>query len=191
MATTEELEETVQTAREAGATGIVLLKCTSSYPASPADSHIRTIADMRERFGVEVGLSDHTLGIGVPLAAISLGATVIEKHFTLSRAEGGVDSAFSLEPSEMHALTQEAARAWQALGDVRYGATEVEKKALQFRRSLYIATDLQNGDILTRENIRAIRPGYGLPPKFLDRLLGKRVTRDIKRGTPADWTMIE
>lgn len=184
MASAEELDETVAAARAAGAKDIVLLKCTSTYPASPADTNILTIPDMRRRFGCEVGLSDHTAGIGVAVAAVGLGACVVEKHFTLRRADGGVDAAFSLEPAELRSLVEETARAWQALGAVRYGATEAEKKSLVFRRSLYVVRDLRAGEVLTRDNVRAIRPGLGLPPKHLDAVLGRKVTRDVKRGTP-------
>jgi len=187
MATLAELDETVRAARSAGARDIVLLKCTSSYPASPADSHIRTIPQMRDIFGVEAGLSDHTFGIGVPLAAIALGATVIEKHFTLARADGGVDSAFSLEPAELRTLVDESLRVWQALGQSRFGPTDKEKKSLQFRRSLYITEDMKAGDTLTATNLRAIRPGLGLPPKYYESFLGRKVSRDIKKGTPVSW----
>jgi N-acetylneuraminate synthase len=184
MASAEELDETVAAARAAGAKDLVLLKCTSTYPASPADTNILTIPDMRRRYGCEVGLSDHTAGIGVAVAAVGLGACVVEKHFTLRRADGGVDSAFSLEPAELKSLVQETERAWQALGAVRYGATESEKKSLVFRRSLYVVQDLKAGELLTRDNVRAIRPGLGLPPKHLDSVLGKPIKRDTKRGTP-------
>ena len=190
MATLAELDEAVRAARDAGAQDIVLLKCTSSYPATPADSHIHTIPRMRELFGVEAGLSDHTFGIGVPLAAVALGATVIEKHFTLARADGGVDSAFSLEPPEMRMLVEESRRAWQALGEVRFGPTEKEKKSLQFRRSLYVTKDMKAGETLTAENLRAIRPGLGLPPKFYETLLGKKVSRDVRKGTPISWDIL-
>lgn len=190
MASLGELDETVRAAREAGCRDLVLLKCTSSYPASPEESHIRTIPHLRESFGVEVGLSDHTLGIGVPLAAVALGATVIEKHFTLDRSEGGVDSTFSLEPEEMKTLVDESLRAWQALGTVSYGRTAGEKKSLQFRRSLYITEDMKAGEPFTPENVRAIRPGYGLPPKFYETVIGRRVNRDVKKGTPLDWDLL-
>lgn len=190
MASLGELDETVRTAREAGCRDLILLKCTSSYPASPEESNIRTIPHLRESFGVEVGLSDHTLGIGAPLAAIALGATVIEKHFTLDRSEGGVDAAFSLEPQEMKALLGESLRAWQALGEVSYGRTRGEKKSLQFRRSLYITEDMKAGEPFTPENVRAIRPGYGLPPKFYENVIGRRVNRDVKKGTPLDWDLL-
>jgi pseudaminic acid synthase len=190
MASPAELNETVSAARDAGCRDLILLKCTSSYPATPEESNIRTIPHMRERFDVEVGLSDHTLGIGVPLAAIALGATVVEKHFTLDRGEGGVDAAFSLEPNEMKALVDESLRAWQALGSIKYGRTAGEKKSLQFRRSLYITEDMKAGETFTPENIRSIRPGYGLPPKFYDDVIGRRVKRDVKKGTPLDWDLL-
>ncbi len=190
MATVAELDETVRTAREAGCHDLVLLKCTSSYPATPEDSNLLTIPDMHARFGCEVGLSDHTLGVGAAVAAVALGATVVEKHFTLRRADGGVDSAFSMEPDEMRSLVTETGRAWQALGKVQYGATEAEKGSLVFRRSLYIAEDMKAGDVLTRKNLRAIRPGYGLPPKHLEQLLGKKVNRAVKKGTPMQWDLV-
>lgn len=184
MATMEELEESVGAARSAGARDIVLLKCTSTYPATPDDTNILTIPDMRSRFGCDVGLSDHTMGIGVAVASVALGACAVEKHFTLRRADGGVDAAFSLEPEELRSLVVEVERAWQALGAVRYGATDKEKKSLAFRRSLYVVQDLKAGAVLTRQNVRAIRPGLGLPPKHLDSVLGKKIKRDAKRGTP-------
>jgi N-acetylneuraminate synthase len=187
MATLAELDETVRAAREAGCDDIVLLKCTSTYPATPENTNILTIPHMRELFGCEVGLSDHSMGTGVAVAGVALGATVIEKHFTLKRAEGGIDSAFSMEPSEMGALVIESERAWQAIGKVSYGPTEQEKKSLAFRRSLYIVQDVKAGEVLTHENLRAIRPGYGLPPKYLSTLLGKRLIKDAKRGTAMTW----
>lgn len=187
MATLAELEETVAAARAAGCRQLVLLKCTSTYPASPAQTNILTIPDLRARFGCEAGLSDHTGGVGVAVASVALGASVIEKHFTLSRAEGGVDSTFSLEPAEMTRLVEETERAWSALGSPAYGPTEAELQSVQFRRSLYIVRDLKAGDILTRENLRSIRPGYGLPPKHLDRLLGQKVACDLRRGTAMDF----
>lgn len=190
MATAAELDETVRAAREAGCKEIVLLKCTSTYPASPENSNLLTMPHLRELFDVEVGLSDHTLGIGVALAGIALGATVIEKHFTLNRADGGVDSAFSMEPEEMCLLVEESERAWQALGKVSYGPTEKEKASLSYRRSLYVTEDLQIGDVLSKDNVRSIRPGFGLPPKYFDIVLGKRVTREVKRGTLVSWEII-
>ncbi len=191
MATVAEIDEAVRTAREAGCRDIVLLKCTSTYPASPENSHLRTIPNMREMFGCEVGLSDHTLGIGAAVAAVALGASVIEKHFTLCRAEGGVDAAFSLEPDRIALLRQEAERAWQALGRVAYGPSQAELGSRVFRRSLYVIRDLRAGEVLTREHLKALRPGYGLPPKYIEVLLGKRVKRDVAKGTPVRWDLIE
>ena len=190
MATVAELDETVRTAREAGCQDLVLLKCTSTYPASAENTNILTIPHMRELFGCEVGLSDHTMGVGVSVASVALGATVIEKHFTLNRADGGVDSTFSMEPDEMAQLVLETERAWQALGHVGYGPTDAEKKSIQFRRSLYVVQDMKAGDVLTRENLRAIRPGLGLPPKYFEQVLGKAVKQDIQRGTALEWGLI-
>ncbi|QCJ40988.1 pseudaminic acid synthase [Bacillus sp. S3] len=190
MASLEELEETVKTAREAGCRDLILLKCTSTYPATPENTNILTIPHLQQLFNCQVGISDHTMGIGVSLASVALGATVIEKHFTILRSDGGVDSAFSMEPSEMKALVAESERAWQSLGQITYGPTEEEKKSLKYRRSIYIAKDLQAGDTLTKENLKIIRPGYGLAPKFYEELLGKQVQVSIKAGTPADWSML-
>jgi len=190
MATIAELDETVRTAREAGCRDLILLKCTSTYPAIPENTNILTIPHMAKLFDCQVGLSDHTMGIGVAVASVVLGATVIEKHFTLNRADGGVDSAFSMEPDEMHALVAETERAWQALGKVSYGPTEKEKKSLIFRRSLYIVQDMKKGDKFTKENLRAIRPGLGLAPKYYVTLLGKRVNRDVQRGTAVSWELV-
>jgi len=190
MASTAELDDTVRAAREAGCKDLVLLKCTSTYPATPQNTNIVTIPHMRELFGCEVGLSDHTMGVGVSVASVALGASVIEKHFTLTRADGGVDSAFSMEPDEMAALVIETERAWQAQGQVSYGATVAEQKSLQFRRSLYIVQNMKAGDILTRDNLRAIRPGLGLPTKYIDIVLGKKVSMDVKRGTALRWPLI-
>lgn len=190
MATVAELDETVQAAREAGCKDLVLLKCTSTYPASPEGINLRTIPHLRELFGCEVGLSDHTMGVGVSVASVALGATVIEKHFTLKRADGGVDSAFSMEPAEMAQLVMETEQAWQALGRVSYGPTEAEKKSLKFRRSLYAVKDIKAGEVLTLENMRSIRPGLGLPAKYFDVLLGKAVKQDVKRGTAIGWQLL-
>jgi pseudaminic acid synthase len=191
MASISELDETVRAAREAGCKDLILLKCTSTYPAKASDTNILTIPHMRELFGCEVGLSDHTMGVGVALASVALGATVIEKHFTISRAEGGVDSAFSMEPAEMKQLVEESVRVSQALGAVSYGATEAEKKSLVYKRSLYISKDVKAGEKLTKDNVRAIRPGLGLPTKYLEVLIGKKLNQDIKRGTPINWNLIE
>lgn len=190
MATVSELDETVRAARESGCKDLILLKCTSTYPATADNSNVLTIPHLRELFGCEVGLSDHTMGLGVSLASVALGATVIEKHFTLDRADGGVDSTFSMEPAEMAQLVVESERAWQALGQVSYGPTPAEKKSLQFRRSLYITQDLPRGAILTRNNVRAIRPGLGLPTKYLEVVLGKTVTRDVTKGTAVSWDIL-
>lgn len=190
MASVAELDETVRAARGAGCRDLVLLKCTSTYPASPENTHILTIPHMRELFDCEVGLSDHTMGVGVAVASVALGAVVIEKHFTLKRAEGGVDSTFSLEPEEMMQLVLETERAWQALGKINYGPTDSEKKSLQFRRSLYVVRDLNAGDLLTTENVKAIRPGFGMPPKYLNQVIGQRVTKDVKRGTPLHYDLL-
>ena len=190
MATVSELDETVRAAREAGCPDLVLLKCTSTYPATPENTNLRTIPHIRDLFDVQVGLSDHTMGIGVAVASVALGATVIEKHFTLSRAEGGVDAAFSMEPEEMRQLVLETERSWQALGKIKYGVTEAEQDSLQFRRSLYIAQDMKAGDRFTPENLRAVRPGLGLPPKYYDILLRKTINQDVKMGTPLRWNLL-
>ena len=191
MASIAELDDTVKAAREAGCKDLILLKCTSTYPATAGNTNILSIPHMRELFGCEVGLSDHTMGVGVSLASVALGATVIEKHFTLNRADGGVDSTFSMEPAEMAQLVVETERAWQALGKVSYGATEAEKKSIAFRRSLYVVQDVKAGDVLTKENVRAIRPGLGLATKYLDVVLGKNVSQDINRGTALTWDLIK
>lgn len=189
MATVAEIGDAVLAAKRAGATDILLLKCTSTYPATPENTNLATIPAMRDTFGCAVGLSDHTMGCGVSVAAVALGAPLIEKHFTLARADGGVDSAFSMEPAEFVRLREECDRAWQATGTVTFGGTSAEEGSRVFRRSLYIAEDMKAGDTLTPANLRAIRPGHGLPPKFLTMLLGKRVARDLARGTAADWSM--
>ena len=191
MTTVAELSDLVQTARENGCTDLTLLKCTSSYPASPEGTNLRTIPHMRELFGCAVGLSDHTLGIGAAVASVALGATVIEKHFTLSRVEGGVDAAFSLEPAEMAQLVRECRTAALALGAVSYERAEQEQKSLQFRRSLYVVEDMKAGDVFTEKNLRRIRPGMGLSPKYYDVLLGRCVKCDVKRGTPLSWALIK
>jgi pseudaminic acid synthase len=191
MASIAELDDTVKAAREAGCNDLILLKCTSTYPATASNTNILTIPHMRELFDCEVGLSDHTMGVGVSVASVALGATVIEKHFTLNRADGGVDSSFSMEPVEMAQLVLETERAWQAMGQISYGATEAEKKSIVFRRSLYIVKDLKAGDILTSDNVRAIRPGLGLSAKYLDVVLGIATNQDIKRGTALSWDLIK
>jgi N-acetylneuraminate synthase len=190
MATLAEIDEAVTAARDAGCENLILLKCTSTYPATPENSNVLTIPHLREMFNCEIGLSDHTMGVGCSVAAVAHGATVIEKHFTLSRADGGVDSAFSLEPDELKTLVVETERAWQSLGKVAYGPRDAEKGSLVFRRSVYIAEDMHAGDILTSENMRIIRPGYGLAPKHYNDLLGKRLAQAAKRGTPLSWDLI-
>ncbi|WP_268801085.1 pseudaminic acid synthase [Pseudomonas huanghezhanensis] len=191
MASIAELDESVTAAREAGCKDLVLLKCTSTYPASPLNSHLRTVPHLRELFGCQVGLSDHTMGVGVSVAAVALGATVIEKHFTLDRADGGVDASFSLEPAELASLVVETERAWQAMGHVRYGATQAEEKSRVFRRSLYVVQDIAPGQALTAANVRAIRPGLGLAPKHIDAVLGRTARTGLRRGTPLSWDLIQ
>ncbi|MDT8375585.1 MAG: pseudaminic acid synthase [Mariprofundaceae bacterium] len=184
MATLEEIDEAVQAARDNGCKDLVLLKCTSAYPAPPKDANLRAIPLLRERYGCPVGLSDHTLGIGVAIASVAYGASVIEKHFTDSRSEGGVDSAFSMEPEEMAQLVVEANRAWQAAGEAHIGPVGAEHNARNKRRSLYVIQEMKAGDPATLENIRSIRPARGLAPKYLKEILGKRAVKDIERGTP-------
>ncbi len=190
MASIAELDEAVQAARGAGCKDLVLLKCTSTYPATPENTNILTIPHLRELFGCHIGLSDHTMGIGVSVAAVALGARVIEKHFTLRRADGGVDSTFSMEPEEMAAIVIESERAHQALGQISYGPTEKEKKSIQFRRSLFVAENMTAGEAFTTENLRVVRPGSGLSPKFYETLLGKTVKHDVKKGTPVSWDIL-
>jgi len=191
MATAAELDETVRAAREAGCKDLILLKCTSTYPASAENTNLLTLPHLRELFECEVGISDHTMGVGVSVASVALGATVIEKHFTLSRADGGVDSTFSMEPVEMTQLVVETDRAWHSLGQINYGPTEKEKNSLIFRRSLYVVKDMEAGERLTPENLKAIRPGYGLPPKFLSVLMGRRISKAVKRGTALSWDLLD
>jgi N-acetylneuraminate synthase len=190
MATLAEIDDAVRAARGAGCRDLVLLKCTSTYPASPENTNVLTIPHLRELFGCEVGLSDHTMGVGASVAAIAHGGTVIEKHFTLFRDDGGVDSSFSLEPDELRMLVVETERAWQSLGCVQYGPSEAEMKSLVFRRSIYVAADLAAGDVLTVENLRCVRPGLGLPPKYYDMLLGRQVKQSVKKGTPMTWELV-
>lgn len=191
MATLAELDELVRTVKEAGCKDLVLLKCTSTYPASPENTNILTIPHMKQLFDdVQVGLSDHTMGIGVAVASVALGATVIEKHFTLSRADGGVDSAFSLEPDEMKALVEETERAWLALGKVTYGITDKEKASLKFRRSIYASRDIKAGEPFTKDNIRIVRPGYGIEPKYYEQILGNISKKNISKGTAITWEQI-
>jgi len=190
MATISELGEAVYTARSAGCKDLILLKCTSTHPAEAENSNIMTIPHLRDLFNCEVGLSDHTMGVGVSVASVALGAAVIEKHFTLNRADGGVDSAFSMEPEEMAQMVLETGRAWKALGQVSYGPTKAEEKSIRYRRSLYVVKDLNVGDVFTTENVRAIRPGLGLPVKYIDVVLGRKVNQVVKKGTAVGWDMV-
>ncbi|OAM92878.1 N-acetylneuraminate synthase [Pelosinus fermentans] len=190
MATVAEIDETVRAARQGGCQDLILLTCTSTYPATPANTNLMKIPHMKDLFSCQVGLSDHTMGIGAAIASIALGATVIEKHFTLSRADGGVDSAFSLEPAEMAALVTESERAYQALGQVSYGPSKAEQASLQHRRSLYVVEDIQAGELFTKHNVRAIRPGLGLPTKYLDLVIGRKAKEDVGRGTPVSWEIL-
>jgi pseudaminic acid synthase len=190
MATLSEIETAVNTARAVGNDQIILLKCTSTYPSKATDTNLMTIPHLRESFGVQVGLSDHTMGVGVPCAAVAMGATVVEKHFTLARADGGVDAKFSLEPNEFKLLVNETERAWQAMGTVRYGGSENEHKSVKFRRSIYISRDVRAGDSLSEENARIVRPGFGLAPKYYDLLIGRRFNKDLPKGTPLSWEHI-
>lgn len=190
MASIVEIAETVEVAKSAGCKNLILLKCTSAYPATPKDANLLTIPNMRDLFKVQIGLSDHTMGIGVSIASVALGATVIEKHFTLDRKEGGVDSAFSMEPAEFKMLVEESKKAWESLGEVSYERGETETKSLVFRRTLYIAEDMKAGDVFNEKNLRAIRPGLGLAPKYMDSFLGKRIYKDAAKGTPLSWDVL-
>jgi N-acetylneuraminate synthase len=190
MATVSEIHEAVVAARESGCKDLILLKCTSTYPATPESSNILTIPHMRELFDCEVGLSDHTMGVGTSIAAVAHGAAVIEKHFTISRDNGGVDSTFSLEPNELELLVIETKRAFESLGKISYGIVGEEEKSKIFRRSLYIAEDMNSGDIFTKDNLRIVRPGEGLKPKYYDKVLGRKVNCDVKKGHPVSWGLL-
>jgi pseudaminic acid synthase len=191
MSSVEEIEEAVAAAKGEGNEQIILLKCTSSYPAPPDSTHVSAIRTLAQRFGVYAGLSDHTHGIGVALASIAFGACLIEKHFTLSRADGGVDSAFSLEPAELKSLVEESDRAFRAIGTPELGMRSAEEASLAFRRSLYLVADTLAGEPLTTDNLRAIRPGFGLKPKHFESLLGRRLLKDADAGTPMTWDILE
>jgi N-acetylneuraminate synthase len=191
MATVTEIDEAVRTVREAGCKQLVLLKCNSAYPASPENSNVLTINHMRKMFGCEVGLSDHTMGVGAAVAAVAHGATVIEKHFTLSREEGGVDSTFSMEPDEMKRLVAETYNAWKSLGKVTYGPDKSESQAVLRRRSLYITEDMKKGEVLTVKNLKIVRPGLGLAPKYYKVLLGRKVNLDLKKGNAVKWSFVD
>ena len=190
MATVEEIDEALQSAREAGATQVALLKCTSAYPAPPEEMNLRTIPEMQRRFDVPVGLSDHTMGIAVPVVAVALGACIIEKHLTLSRSEAGPDSVFSLEPHEFKAMVDAVRTAEKALGEVHFGLSGKEEASRSFRRSLFVVEDVKQGEVFTVENVRSIRPGNGLHTRHLNDVLGKSAARGIKRGTPLSWEFV-
>jgi len=189
MASLREIDEAVNICRDNGNSNIILLQCTSSYPASPENSNINTLINLRKTFNCEVGLSDHTMGLGVSIAAIALGAVVIEKHFTSSRSDGGVDSVFSLEPDELKQLVIETKRAWLGLGSVTYGPNEEEQLSYMHRRSLYVCENIKKGEVFTKRNIRSIRPGYGIKPKYLSIVLGRKAKSDILKGTPLNFDM--
>ena len=191
MATLEEINDAVRTIRRYGCKKYILLKCTSNYPASPKDSNLNTIVDLKKKFKCNIGLSDHTLGIGVAVSSIAYGATVIEKHFVLDRSKGGVDSSFSLEPEEMKNLCIEVNNAWQAKGKIFYGVTKSEKKSLRFRRSLYFTRDLSKGEKISENDIKSLRPAIGLKPKFLKEIINKKTSKKIKSGTPVNWHLIK
>lgn len=191
MASFDEIREAVDTLRGGGAGDVALLKCTSAYPAPPREMNLRTIAHLRSTFDVVAGLSDHTLGGCVAIAAVALGAAIVEKHFTLARADGGPDSSFSMEPEEFSAMVQAIRQVEAALGQVSYEATSEEAKNLCFRRSLFVVRDVKAGEALTEQTVRSIRPGYGLPPRYLDDIIGRKAARDILRGTPMSWDLVD
>ena len=190
MASLEEIEEAVQAARRGGASQIALLKCTSAYPAPPEEMNLRTIPDLSQRFNVPVGLSDHTMDLATPVAAVALGACIIEKHLTLSRSSPGTDTAFSLEPQEFKAMVDAVHTAEKALGQVHYGLSAKEEASRVFRRSLFVVQDVKQGEKFTAENVRSIRPGYGLLTRHLSEVVGKSATRDVERGTPLSWDLV-
>jgi len=191
MSTEAEVREAVETARAAGSHDILLLKCTSAYPAPPSEMNLATMAALGNTFGTAVGLSDHTMGHAVAVAAVALGACMVEKHFTLSRKVKGPDSEFSMEPAEFAEMVKAIRVAEAALGTVKYGAGEAEEKSKVFRRSLYVVKDVKSGEALTAENVRAIRPGFGMHTRHLPEVLGHRATKDLAKGTPLDWSMVE
>ncbi|OYW29445.1 MAG: pseudaminic acid synthase [Caulobacter sp. 12-67-6] len=190
MANLQEMQTALDTALGAGADGVMLLHCVSSYPSTFADANVRTVADMAQRFGCPVGLSDHTPGTAASVAAVSVGACAVEKHFTLARSDGGPDAAFSLEPVEFKALVDDCRNAWAALGRAHYDTLGSEQASLLFRRSLYVTADVKAGEPLTRANVRSVRPGNGLPPADLDKVLAGKASRDLTRGEPLDWSMV-
>ena len=187
VSTPADIIEAIQVLKDNGCKELIILKCTSTYPATPENTNLLTIPHMRDLYKVPIGLSDHTMGIGVPIAAVAFGAVMIEKHFTLSRAEGGVDSAFSMEPHEMKSLVIESERAWQAIGEIKYGIQKAEKDSVMYKRSIYVSKDIEEGDVFTEENLRVIRPGHGLLPEYWERVLGKKSVNSMKAGTPLKW----
>ena len=189
-ATIAQIDEAVYVLKSNGVKDLTLLKCTSTYPATPQNTNLKTIPHLKQMFNTRVGLSDHTMGIGCSIASVALGAEVIEKHFTLSRADGGVDSAFSIEPHELKALVEESERAFLGLGAIQYGVHGSEVKSLDFKRSIYVSKDIMSGEIMSEKNLRVIRPGYGLEPKYFDLVLGKKVSKSIKAGTPLSWDIL-
>jgi pseudaminic acid synthase len=191
MASAEEISEAVNAARGAGATQIALLKCTSAYPAPAEEANLLTIPELARRFQCPVGLSDHTMGIPVPVAAVALGACIIEKHICLRRVDGGPDGAFSLEPDEFKTMVEAVRTAEKALGSVQFGPGSREANSLKFRRSLFVVEDIKKGELFTRQNVRSIRPSDGLHPRHFDEILGKRAACDLERGTPLSWALIE
>ncbi len=191
MATLAEIDEAVSTLREAGTSELALLKCTSAYPAPPEEMNLRTIPHLADAFNVPVGLSDHSMGIALPVAAVALGATIVEKHFTLSRSRPGPDSSFSLEPDEFKEMVNAIRQTEKALGRVRYELTEKERHSRAFRRSLFVVKDMAAGEKFSSENVRSIRPGHGLAPKYLEVVLGKKVAANVERGTPLSWDLVD
>jgi pseudaminic acid synthase len=191
MGSASEIEEAVKTAKGAGAKKVVLLKCVSTYPSSPAEANLKTISDMKERFEVPVGLSDHTLGISIPIAAVALGATVVEKHFTISRRSRTPDSFFSLEPTELKELVKSIKDVESSIGKVRYGATKGEKGNIVYRRSLFVVKDIKKGELFSEDNLRSIRPGHGLKPAFLKDIINKKAKKRISAGTPLTWKLVD
>jgi len=190
MATVNEISEAISTAESSGCSELILLKCTSTYPAAAANSNLNTIPDMRDKFDRPIGLSDHSLGIGVAIASVALGAVVIEKHFVLDRTAGGVDAEFSLEPHELNSLVVESERAWHGLGSVTYGATKAEVDSKQYRRSIYAKKDINPGELFSTDNVQIIRPAFGLAPKHWNEVIGQSAKIHIKRGTGLNWQMI-
>lgn len=191
MASLQELEEIYKTVSKIGNNNLILLKCTSSYPSLSSESNLLTIPDLKKKFACEIGISDHTLGVGVSVAAIALGATVIEKHFTIDRSEGGVDSSFSLEPKELKSLVVGANQAWESLGKVTYGPTNSEMDSIKYRRSLFIVQDMKKDDLFTEINVKSIRPGQGLSPKYINNIIGKKISKNTNKGTPLTWDLIK